>query len=230
MSALPLDTDIAASKTEREQSAANAAGDLSSLLPDIVWRVPGASDLELRMAMREAARDFCDRTNCWQEPVGFGPVAPCVPGHYPIAVPDGAVALRIRENQAWMSGRIAIRWRGIPGPHPLLDWRRWDPTPPWLCGRAPTPIVAYAPAPGSEALPEEIVRRWGHAFVAGALGRLLAMSDRPWFDRARYAQQQAVVDFSAAITEARAETEGLNQFGQPGGLGPLSTLPGTPFL
>ena len=209
MSALPLDTDIAAKRPEREQSAANATGDLSDLLADIVWRVPGASDLELRMAMREAARDFCDRTNVWQAPVQFLGSTPCGPGHYNLALPFGAIALRIRENQSWMSGRNVIRWRGIPGLHPLLDWRRWDPTPPFLCGRAPMPMLSFAPAPDSETMPEDIVKRWGHAFVSGALARLLAMSDRPWFDKGRTAQQQAVVDFSAACTEARAETEGI---------------------
>jgi hypothetical protein len=230
VSALPLDTDIAEKRPENEQSAANASGDLSSLLPDIVWRVPGASDLELRMAMRDAARDFCDRTNCWQEPISFPGDFPHCPGHWPLAMPQGAVALRIRENAAWISGRNAFRWRGFPGIHPLLDWQKWHAIPPFICGRAPMPIVAYAPGQDGETLPDDIVRRWGHAFVAGAVARLLATSDRPWFDKGRTAQQMAVVDFSAAVTDARAESEGLHQFGQPVGIGPLSTLPGTPFI
>lgn len=230
MSSLPLDTDLAEKKQPKELSAANATGTLASLLDEVVWRTPGCSDLERRKALSEAARDFCDRTNCWQEPVRWpGPPPSCM-GHHPIAMPNGAVALRIRENTAWIVGRQTIRWRGFPGLHPLLDWRRFDPWPPFLCGRAPTPIVAFAPAPGSEEIDEDVLARWGHAFVDGACAKLLAMLDKPWGDKGRLVYQQHASAYSAAVAEARAEAEGIYQHGQPRGLGPLSTLPEIPFI
>lgn len=231
MSILPLDTDIAEKKQPKELSAANANGSLASLLGEVVWRTPGCSDLERRKALCDAARDFCDRTNCWQKEIRFiGGIIPCEPGHHPIEMPDGAVALRIRENSAWMSGRNAFRWRGFPGLHPFLDWHKWHAMPPFLCGRANMPMVAYAPSAGSENIDEDVLARWGHAFVDGALARLLAMIDKPWGDKGRTVQQQHTSAYSAAVAEARAESEGIYQNGQPPGLGPLSTLPGIPFI
>ena len=230
MSSLPLDTELAEKKQPKELSAANANGSLASLLGEIVWRTPGCSDLERRKALCDAARDFCDRTNCWQEEVRWpGSIPDCV-GHHPIAMPQGAVALRIRENSSWMTGRNLIRWRGFPGMHPFLDWHKWHVYPPFLCGRAPTPIVAFAPAPGSEDIDPDVLARWGHAFVDGALAQLLAMIDTPWGDKGRMAQHQHAAAYSAAVAEARAEAEGIYQHGQPPGLGPLSSLPGIPFI
>ena len=101
---LPLDTELAEKKQPKELSAANASGSLASLLDEVVWRTPGCSDLERRKALCDAARDFCDRTNCWQEPVQWPGEPPGCVGHYPVKMPNGAVALRIRENNNWMTG------------------------------------------------------------------------------------------------------------------------------
>lgn len=227
---LPLDTELAEKKQPKELSAANASGSLASLLDEVVWRTPGCSDLERRKALCDAARDFCDRTNCWQEPVQWPGEPPGCVGHYPVKMPNGAVALRIRENNNWMTGRNLVRWRGIPGLHPLLDWRRFDPWPPFLCGRAPVPMIAYAPAPGEENIDADVLARWGHAFVDGALAQLLAMLDKPWGDKGRLVYQQHATAYANAVAEARAEAEGIYQHGQPPGLGPLSSLPGIPFI
>lgn len=203
-SAPELDTEYVERNRDSNIPAAEASGALRGLVGELAYRLPGCSDLEMRKALSNAARVFCDRTNCWTESAQMG--VPTAYGGVPVTnVPDGAVVLRIRENRSWLVAKNGLGWAGYPGPNPCFFPGEYRPNPPFLCGRAPAPEMALAPAVGSETVPDRIVKRWGHAFVLGAFAELAGMEGKPWSQPREAAQ--AGQNFNDECASARAEFE-----------------------
>jgi len=190
------------------------------LVDELMVSMPGLSDLEARKELSRVAREFCDRTNCWSADREFHPVhdEPGNDTRYSADAPNGAVALRVRECRygtwSWAGLPPFARAFGIPGPHPYF-----------VFGELPAPLGAFrlracalgggvppffvrlvlAPQIGGEDLPDELVARWGDAFVNGARATLCAMKDRRWSDpqSAAIASQR----YATAVSEARSEFE-----------------------
>lgn len=211
---MKTDTQIAAATPEgrienADASAREGSGALASLVEELAWRLPGCTELEIRKTLQRVARDFCERTNCWQVVAEFPP-EPDPSGIYRCPVPDGAEVVRVRENRHWIGWGDRVRglfprlppppppdraeggapeaasqsgWIGIPGPRPGFLPPPDRPVVPFLQRpMAPRPVLALAPRVGSEAVPPEIVGRHAGALASGAMAELCSMTGRPWSD------------------------------------------------
>lgn len=200
----------------------------------MVW-MRGLSDAEARIEIADRFREFCDRTNCWTVEESW-PLDRelCHTSGWP-TVPQGAVVLRVRESRCgawtWRGLPPFVRAERLPGPNPTFAFGAFPPEVGALRLRAAAlggevPLfsarLVLAPGIGSEALPAEVVERYGDAIVSGARAHLAAMPGRPWSDpqgAALHGQK-----YNAAVAFARGEFE-------CGGVpSHLQTRSRTPFL
>lgn len=200
-------------------------GKLSELLGEIVWRTPGANDLERRKALEASADRFCRATKCWRETVMlppydlwgsspqffFGPAVGLSPmGVLGCSAPSGA-GVPIGLVSTYGPGPffpMHDHWALRHGPTPCLYWTGVLPHRP-----CPPPVVYFSIAPGSDEIPEDVLKRWGAAIADGAFAELAFQPNKPWSDPA--GAQLAANRFNAACVTARAEVEPKDLQGQP---------------
>ena len=200
-------------------------GRLSDLLGEIVWRTEGCTDLERRKALEGAADRFLRATKVWRETVVlpayelwgpfpqffFGPAVGLSPmGVLGCSAPSGAgvpVGLVSPDGPGPFLPMHA-HWALRHGPTPCLYWA--GVMPPF---RAPAPVAYFTVAPGSDEMPEEILRRWGAAISDGAYAELAFRPNKPWSDP--QGAQLAANRFHNACVTARAEVEPKDALGQP---------------
>lgn len=218
-----------------------AKGKLSELLGEIVWRTPGANDLERRKALEMSADQFLRQTKAWRERVALPPPEPAWGPHpcfffgpHPGFLPSGVLACSAQTGSGVPVGVVSPgaglffrawpRWHGPfwtfhPGPARIM----WDaPFAPWALpwgGPAPEPEIYLSIAPGGDELPEEVLRRWGAAIADGAYNILAMQPNKPWSDP--HGAQLAANRFNAAAVTARAEAEPKDLQGQPTARNPI---------
>lgn len=202
-------------------------GKLSELLGEIVWRLPGITELEGRKALEMAADKFLRATKAWREAVQLPP--PDVWGPFPQfffgpaagLLPSGVLACACSTGMGVPVGLVSP---GGPGPFfsPHEHWAlRLGPTPAiyWAGDRIPffpilPPIEVYKTiAPGDDDVPEEVLKRWGSAIADGAFADLAFQPQKPWSDP--QGAQLAANRFHNACVTARAEVEPKDALGQP---------------
>lgn len=212
--------DLAARLGAADASAMTAPGATRDLVPEIAWRLPGCSDLEMRRALMASARLLCERGCAWTEtetlafPGPFGYTANLAPPHGAVVV-----ALLRLSPDPWR-GRAALFGAGTPAAFLGLPFQA--PPPPLPQAGTVAATVALSPAPGFDALPEEFAARWGDAVCSGAVATLCAMQGRPWSDPATAAQEGQ--RFNAAVVRARVDSA------TDGGVRPLECFSKRPFL
>jgi len=213
-------------ESQRSPLTAEAVGlsepSVKNLVERLMLWMPGLSDVEARYAIMDCAREFCSKTNCWTTgahwPFDFSFVGDFsfTAGHPNI--PRGATALRVREarcgNTVWRGLPPFVFPAGLPGPNPRFLFHGIPPEIASLRMRAAalgeeiplfTVRLALAPEIGSEALPAELVARWGDAFVTGARATLSSMTGRAWSDPNAAALHGA--RYNSFVGEARTAFE-----------------------
>lgn len=176
---------------------------LASLAEDIVFRLPGCTDLMIRKTIGSVYRDFCRRTcalvtkrkiglksgvACYGvAPFLRGGVVDCVRS---VSTEDG------REINTFVAsdGTIVVEKSYLP-----------------VDGETKNIIVETVEIPGigCEEAPRWFLDKYGDAIISGTLAKLMAMTGRAWSD----AQMAAIENsnFNSALTEARVRSLGGGQ-------------------
>ena len=205
--------------TEQEQVE---YGSLASLSEDLVYRLPGCSDLMVRKTLQEVYRDFCSRSWC----LSFTDV-----DEFP---KDGAYDIRRRIGALSHVAEVSV------GRHVLEQGRDWT------LSRSPAPVVFIAnrhghivhqthprhpelddpcrmhdrhaerervrvkwvevPGMGCERCPGWFLERHGDAICHGVLAKLMSMTGRAWSDQAQASSE--LVQYENAVNFAKAEYYG----------------------
>ena len=203
-------------------------GRLSELLGEIVWRTEGCTDLERRKALEVSADRFLRSTRAWRSPVAlpppdlWGPAPQFFFGPAAGLLPSGVLSCACSSSGTGVP--VGLVSPGGPGPFfgPHEHWAIRSGTTPVLywTGVMPPPYPIHPPvevyltiAPGSDDIPEEILRKWGSAIVDVAYAELAFRPNKPWSDP--QGAQLAATRFNNACVSARAETEPKDALGQP---------------
>jgi len=180
---------------------------LADIAQNLVYRLPGCSDLMVRKTIQEVYREFCRDTKFFQlvhrgelksgEAV-FG-VAPLIPG---------GVVGEVREVSI---GHIRLRCgvdytvEGI-SPVTVVLAPSSTPSPEDPEARAHISVLAVEyPSMGSEEVPQGFVDAYGDAIASGVMARLCSMANKPWSDMQVAAAEQ--VRYQNAKSEARMRRE-----------------------
>lgn len=170
---------------------------LAALAENIVYRVPGCTDLMVRKAIAETYRDFCKRTCVIRTrrriEIRHGENDYCLHPKFPECIVDCVVGAYVGGRRVDLEGYAA--WNG-DAVH--LDGRMLPPE-----GETAMMDVECVEVPriGSEHAPRLFIERYGDAIVSGALYRLMSMSGRAWSD-----PQQAMLEarlYENELTEHR---------------------------
>lgn len=207
-------------------------GRLSELLSEMAWRLPGSNDLEQRKALEMAADRFCRTSRAWREPVRmpdyalWGPTPKFFFGPAVGLLPSGVLTCVLSSGLGeplglvFTGGRAPFYtnpWGFRPGRPCSIFWNSPLAIPPF--GFFPMPEAYCTLVPGSDEMPDEVLRKWGTAIADGAYGLLAMQANRPWSDPA--SGQMAMNRFNSAVVEARAETEPKDPLGHPTARNPI---------
>lgn len=154
---------------------------IAQLAHNIVYRVPGCSDMMVRQTLVEAYAEFCDLTNALTTDRSIALEAGR--GSYPVVymIPDCRIqyvkSVRVRGKLLTPERDYHI----LPGVTPgiMLDERLLPAEGEEL---AMLVTCIEMPKTGSEQAPQWFIRKHGSAIAAGALARLFGMTGRPWAD------------------------------------------------
>ena len=220
--------------TEQEQVE---YGSLASLSEDLVYRLPGCSDLMVRKTLQEVYRDFCSRSWC----LSF-----TESGETP---EDGAYYIPRRIGSLSHVAEVSVGRR-------VLEQGR-----DWTLSRTPSPVVflrlrpcrafhqthprhpeveedcmrhgcraerervrvkwVEIPGIGCERCPGWFLERHGDAICHGVLAKLMSMTGRAWSDQAQASSE--LVQYENAVNFANAEYYG-GPISSPNAAMPLDLL------
>lgn len=189
---------------------------VSELAENLVYRLPGCTDLMIRKAIRDVFREFCRETKCLTAErfveIERGRL------DYPLASVFGGVVTGVRAvavgAQRLKSGIDYATYGARP---PVLHLSpRWVPprdapaAPPQEAHlndgpRAVRVIQEEVPSLESEHAPNGFVAAHGEAICSGVLARLCSMTGRPWSDPQVAALER--VSYENAKSELRMRHE-----------------------
>lgn len=176
---------------------------LAGLADNLVYLLPGCSNLMVRKTLQTVYRDFCRRSCCLcgrrqftlepeQDSVTvaprFGGIVECVAE----VTYNGRKLDSMRDY--WVSDGTTVRIGFVP---------RLVPAEGTDAERLPNVdvIVTEMPALNSENVPSWFVQRYGEIVTAGVMARLMIMNGKPWSD-----PQQAQferIQYENGVNEAR---------------------------
>ena len=196
---------------------------LRDLLPLVLPRVPGCSDLEALQALRLSAIDWCERTRCWRHQATQvltvqGPT---------IATPSYGVVHEVEhaefngrqlEPVLWtdvtpeaLDGGTAMArlTQSLPDAITLLPFEAGTLTLSLILKPRPAHEHSYAVAAGAvqdayDQMPDEVLRHQGEALAWGALARLYVQPEAAWANPALAAHHEGKVDERAPLALSRA--------------------------
>lgn len=183
---------------------------VAELAENLVYRLPGCTDLMIRKAIQDVCREFCRETKC----LTADRVLPLEDGEtdYPVTPVYGGIVGEVREVS--LCGRRLVGGRDFclsTGSCVVvrLDRRFVQPegnVPPaeeHIHGRERHLRVRATEYPklGSERVPSWFVARHGEAVCSGVLARLCAMTGRAWTDPSVAADER--LRYENAKSEAR---------------------------
>lgn len=167
-----------------------------SFYPDVATEVPGAPDIVIDHALRNAAIEFCERTRVHVVSLDAEDSVSGV-GEYQITPPSQAVNIAEVLSVSFMG--IALEPRTIEAVRHGYgaDWRIKTGVPACYTQQAadtliivPAPDraetaaigidVALCPSPTAAGLDDWLFRKYRHAIAAGAKARMMAMAGVPW--------------------------------------------------
>lgn len=169
---------------------------LAALAENIVYRVPGCTDLMVRKTIAETYRDFCKRTCVIRTRRRIDLVHG--ENDYRLVSSPGCIVDCVADVHV---GGRKVEFDGYAfcgGDTIHLEDRLLPPE-----GESAYMEVTCVEVPriGSEQAPRLFIERYGDAIVSGALYRLMSMSGRAWSD-----PQQAAIEarlYENALTEHR---------------------------
>lgn len=172
---------------EVEPVKTDTLGPLAAL---ILSELPGCDDLTIRMKLGAALREFCRETNACAYAIPAvvlkGGIVPIPPAPFGMLV---GTVLDVIDSRGYRvkfdvtdSLMQSIVLRGASEGDKVL-----------------VKLSAY-PKAGGESCPEWFVERYAEVITAGAMNKLLSMTNRPWSDPQRAMAYGA--EYSDAISEA----------------------------
>jgi hypothetical protein len=167
---------------------------LTTLDPYIVPRVSGAPLSLVHQAVRRVFRDFCRDTEIWRYVVNTLTVAD--QAYYAITPPTGTSLWKL----------LSVEVEETPVNCELMEPADEGITfedAPSTSDDALEIVVIVLPDMATTSAPGWMLDRFGDGIVSGALGYLLGMADRPWFNA--QAAVQELGRFREAIVAARIE-------------------------
>lgn len=196
-----------------EETEAIEFENLAKIAENIVYLLPGCTDLMVRKAIQEVYRDFCRRSCCLRGRRRFPfdrrtfNIVPMYGG-----VIDCVSCVRVDGREI----RDGIDFRVIKEPMCVVYITNY-PVPHHCHGRdlgfIDVETVEYPKVTAEEA-PSWFVQRYGDAIVSGAVGRIMGMSGRPWSDAAKAAEEN--LRYESAVNEARMDFYSENGNGDLG--------------
>lgn len=155
---------------------------LSALAEDMIYRLPGASDLAVRKELQRAARQFCQETAV----MGCHILVRAEERRYRYALyPPMAARVSMVRGVTYLGRDVPGNAYRISRKH--LDAISFDET--WLDSAfrqsddGEVNVVVHAalvPELGAEDFPEEFLEQWGDAIVAAAMWRLAGTQGVAW--------------------------------------------------
>ena len=182
-----------------EESESPEYGNIAAIAEDLVYRLPGCTDLMVRKTIRDVYRDFCRRTCVLKTrrkiEVVHGKSDYHLHAVHPGCMIDTVVEVRLNGRVVDVEGFdfcggdfIRLERRDLPEEGEVYEL---DVT------------CIEVPEIGSEVAPRLFVNRYGDAIVSGVLMRLMAMVGKPWSDEVQAAQNARL--YENALTENRAK-------------------------
>lgn len=167
---------------------------LASLAEDIVFRLPGCTDLMVRKTIQSVYRDFCKKTSVLVthrkidivNGVAHYGVAPLLRGCVVGCIRSARIRHRDIVPNLMPDGTVVVDRRFLP-----VDDER---IPMFL-------EVVEIPGVGCEEAPKWFIDKYGDTIVSGVLGQLMSMTGRAWSDPQVAADER--MKFNSALTEAR---------------------------
>lgn len=193
---------------------------IDTLYEEVAQEIPTAPRLLIKSKMADTLRCFFDESKLWQHTV---PAFPLVAGtaRYTLVVPDGTVVARILEvrpaaggrpltetpeakmglvSQAWRVESGAVAQRYIPELEPGALSVYPIPSD---AGQSLVAKVALYPGDAATTIPDWIGQAYRTSFVAGCVGKLQSLSNKPWSEVKE--AKRNTDDFEAAVSRARAQ-------------------------
>lgn len=172
-------------------------GTLASLAEDIVFRLPGCTDVMIRKTISSVYRDFCRRTSALvtrrkvdlvRGVTHYG-VSPLLRGCVVDCVRSATVRHRDIRPTVMSDGTVVVDRRFLP-----VDDKH---IPMFL-------EVVEMPGIGCEEAPQWFIDKYGDVIVSGVLGQLMSMTGRAWSDPQVASDER--MKFNSALTEARTRS------------------------
>ena len=175
---------------------------VSGIAEDLVYRLPGCSDLMVRKELQNALRSFCRVTGALRVSREYS-----IPsdGRVPLAT---ALEASVQTVHGVAFGDVAVNRAYLSvedGTPPVLVLSESALSMAAALG-ATTVAVVYSlvPLPGAEEVPEWFLRDHWDGIASGAMSRLFSMLGRPWSDPAQAKDEASA--YNVAVTAACLKT------------------------
>jgi len=175
---------------------------LASLAENIVYRLPGCSDIMIRKTIRDVYRDFCRRSCCLcgrrQFKISHADKIIPVPSEYGYV--DSVSEVRL-------NGRVLIGGRDymVLGGSPVMIEISDRILPREGVEEENLPLLdivsVQIPRLESESSPRWFIEKYGEYIVSGVLSRIMAMSGKAWSDQPQ--SKIELLRYENGLNEAR---------------------------
>ena len=191
----------------------------ADLLPYLLAEVPAAPDVTAKMALVQAAIEFCRETQAWDELQDPITVIDGI-NTYDLDAPADATVVSIKE--VWAADRQLVpvtlaklvevmpNWQTAEGSDPVyynaaVDWAtiRIFPSPVNANSQKLTLRVVYQPKLTATALPDFLANNYLDTLLSGAKARLMLMPQKAWSSPELGAYHKGL--FDQGIVQARID-------------------------
>lgn len=171
--------------------------DLANIAENLVYRLPGCTDVMIRKTIASVYRDFCKRTCVLKgrRRIELSRDQRCysVCSRSDGFIVDCVIGVTFENGRELCEGEYSLHEGKISFPDRVLP----------NCHDRQTVEVEFVEIPelGSEKIPLGFLNRYGDAIASGVLMQLMSMAGRPWSD-----PQQAALEarlYENALTEFR---------------------------
>lgn len=182
---------------------------LASLAQDLVYRLPGCTDLMVRKTIQEVYRDFCRKTCALTSTVKVE-MSGC----------ENCRMLHARHSGCRVDCVTAVRvgCREIPKDEYRVVDGVLHVSNSYLSADGSPVVVSVdcveIPRLGCETVPADFVEKHGDAIRSGVLARLMSMTGRAWSDQNMAALEMR--SYENALTETRSRHHSGGQYSAGG--------------
>ena len=185
------------------------------LYEDIKIQIPGVLDAVQAQVTFSLFKDFCDKTNLWQEDVPI----PVYPGimTYPFLIPGKGAPNRLllmydpsyeNNHRHWVQGNVQMSMPGVItiaySPSEATTWHA-------IIAKAPVDPVSADRYPEIDTPYQWIIDKYRDALTYGILGRLQAMPGKPYSNSK--AARDNTLYYNSERSKARVDGLHANVFG-----------------